>query len=262
VKALMTKGLLLCAVLLAATWLSAGDKDKPAADKMTPKVVDAGSFGIFLDGKRIGTETFKIEQRSDFSIATAEIKVDDGTTKATQTAEMQINPNGELRLYTWRATVPVREEASVEPNDQLLTEHVVDADLKKHSVPHLLPLSTVILDDNFFSQREVLLWRYLATGCAHRDNQLTCGPGKFGILVPHVHMSASATMELIGQEKVTIRGALRELNKVVLTVSDPQRLVVMNQKESDSGQWVLWVDDQYKVLKMTVPGSHIEVVRD
>jgi hypothetical protein len=259
----MTKGLLLCAVLLAATWLSAGDKDKPVADKMTPKVVDAGSFGIFLNGKRIGTETFKIEQRLDFSVATAEIKVDDGNTRATQTAEMQVNPNGELRLYTWRATVPVREEATVEPKDQLLMEHVVDADLKKHDVPHILPLSTVILDDNFFSQREILLWRYLSVGCAWgKDKQLMCGPSHFGVLVPHMHMSASATMEFIGQEKVTIRGTLRELNKVLLKVGDPQRLVVMDQKESDSGQWVLWVDDQFKVVKMTVPGSNIEVVRD
>src|SRR5262245_42987136 len=138
----MMKGAVVCAVLLAATWLNAGDKDKATADKMEAKVVDSGSFGIFVNGKRVGTETFKIEQRTDFSIATAEIKVDDGNTKATQTAEMQINPNGDLRLYTWKATVPAREESTVEPNDQLLMEHVVGADLKKHDVPHVLPLST------------------------------------------------------------------------------------------------------------------------
>jgi hypothetical protein len=258
----MRRGFLLAAVLLATTWLSAGDKNKPA-DKQETKVVDSGSFGIYADGKRIGTETFKIEQRPDFSIATAEIKVDDGKSKFTQTSEMQVAPNGELRSYIWRSIVPVKEESSVEAKDQLLVEHVVPADQKKLDVPHILPLSTVILDDNFFSHREILLWRYLATGCVRKSDRFTCGPGYFvGILVPRQHQAGNATMELVGQEKVTIKGVVLELNKVVLKVGDPQRLVVMNQKEPDSGQWLLWVDDQYKVMKIAVSGTNIEVVRD
>jgi hypothetical protein len=36
----------------------------------------------------------------------------------------------------------------------------------------------------------------------------------------------------------------------------------MNQKESEPGQWVLWVDDNYRVIKITVTGTNIEVVRD
>ena len=51
----MKKGTLLATVLVAATWLHAGDKDKPAA-KLENKVVDSGSFGIYADGKRIGNQ--------------------------------------------------------------------------------------------------------------------------------------------------------------------------------------------------------------
>ncbi len=257
----MRKSVLWTAVVLAATWLSAGDKAK-AGDKLESKVVDSGSFGIYMNGKRIGTESFKIEQRPDFSVATAEIKVDDGASKATQTSEMQVAPNGDLRSYAWRATFPAKEEATVEPNDQLLMEHIVDADLKKHEVQHILPVSTVILDDNFFSHREILLWRYLATGCAPKENRLVCGPKHFAVLVPHQHLAANATMEFVGPDKTTVKGMVRELNKVVLKVGDPQQLVVMNQKDSDSTQWVLWVDEQYKVVKIAVPGSNVEVVRD
>jgi hypothetical protein len=258
----MKRGFLLAGVLLAVTWLNAGDKSKPA-DKLETKVADSGSFGIYADGKRIGTETFKIEQRPDFSVATAEIKVDDGTSKATQTSEMQVAPNGELHSYIWRGILPAKEESSVEPKNELLMEHIVDADLKKHDVPHILPLTTAILDDNFFSHREILLWRYLATGCVPtKDSQLTCGPSQFGILVPRQHQAASAVIEVVGREKVTIKGVVRELNKVVLKVGDPQQLVVMNQKEPEAGQWLLWVDDQYKVMKITVAGSNIEAIRD
>lgn len=263
-NAVVIKGVFLSAALLAANSLSAGDKDKSAPEKMEAKVVDSGSFGIYLDGKRIGTETFKIEQRPDYSIATASVKVDDGKTKAEQTSEMRVNPNGDLRSYTWRATLPVAEESSVEPQKDLLMEHVAPADLKKMDVPHILPASTVILDDNFFSQREILLWRYLATGCVWKEGQgRMCGPSSYVILVPRQHASANATMELVGLEKITVKGVEKQLNKMTLTTGGPSKVILMNdQKESDTGQWLLWVDDQFKVIKITVPGTNIEVVRD
>lgn len=254
---------LVSAVLLAATGLIASDKDKPQAGKLEPRVVDSGSFGIYLDGKRVGTEKFKIEQRSDYSVATAEIKLDDGKNQAEQTAEMEVDPNGDLRSYTWRATVPAHEESSVEPKDQLLVEHVIPADQKKLDLPHILPLSTSILDDNFFSQREVLMWRYLATACQRRNNQLACGPGSFGILVPHQHAAFNASVELKGVDKVEVRpGVVRELNKIVLKTADPQQLAIMNADKDTDSEWVIWVDDQYKMIKISIPGSRVEVIRD
>jgi hypothetical protein len=259
--------ILLGALCTSSVASQAADKPK---EKSSSHVADSGSFGIYVNGKRVGTEKFNITEtvdnasRPEFSTATSEIKFDDGRFKADQTAEMQISAKGELRSYTWRATVPQKEEASVEPKDQLLVEHIVPADQKKVDVQHMLPLSTVILDDNFFSQREVLLWWYLASGCKRQNNDLMCGTGRFVILVPRQHASGNATLELVGQDKVMVKGAERELNKVKLETNGPQSLTWMNDpsRESDSTQWVLWVDDQYKVIKMTVAGSNVEVVRD
>jgi len=256
----------LSAVLATSLCLSAADKTK---EKSASKVADSGSFGIYMNGKRVGTETFNItetlngERRPEYSTATSEIKFDDGRFKATQTAEMQVSAKGELRSYTWHSTVPQKEESSVEPKDQLLVEHIMPADQKKLDVQHVLPLSTVILDDNFFSQREVLLWWYLATGCRPQANALLCGTSKFVILVPRQHVSGNATLELLGQDKVMVKGVERELNKVKLDTNGPQSLTWLNEShESEAAQWVLWVDDQYRIIKMTVAGSNIEVVRD
>ncbi|HEU4416367.1 MAG TPA: hypothetical protein VFT65_16380 [Candidatus Angelobacter sp.] len=259
--------ILLSAMLASSVVVNAADQKK---EKGASKVADSGSFGIFLSGKRVGTETFNItetmngERHPDYSTATSEIKFDDGKFKANQTAEMQISAKGELRSYVWHATVPLKEESSVEAKDQLLVEHVVPADQKKVDVPHMLPLSTVILDDNFFSQREVLLWWYLATGCKRQNNDLVCATGKFVILVPHQHVSGTATLELLGQDKVMIKGTERELNKIRLETNGPQSLTWLNDQgaESDAVQWVLWVDDQYRVIKMSVTGGNVEVVRD
>ncbi len=262
-KAVFIKLGLAGALLLTTTALIAGDKDKQPSGKLEPRVVDSGSFGIYFAGKRIGTETFKIEQKSDYSIATAQLKVDDGKTQAEQTAEMLINPNGDLRSYIWRSTVPVHEEASVEPNDQLLMEHLVPADQKKMDLPHILPLSTTILDDNFFSQREVLVWRYLATACVRQSNDLACGPGSYGVLVPRQHTAFTVTVELRGPGKVEVKpGSERQLHKITVKTGEPQRLVVMNSDKDADSEWVIWVDDDYKVIKISIPGSQVEVIRD
>jgi hypothetical protein len=257
--------IILFGLFTGANGLHAGDKDK-AAEKLESKTVDSGSFGLYIGGKRIGTESFKIEQHSDYSVASAQLKVDDGNVQAAQSAEMRVGPNGDLKSYSWHATLPRVEEASVEPRDQLLVEHIVPADQKKMDVPHILPLSTVILDNNFFSQREVLLWRYLATACVwkQKDGQgLLCGPGNFAILVPQQHLSASAIVEVIGVDKVMVKGTERQLNKIALRIGDPKQLVLMNgQSEAESGQWLLWADDNYKIIKITVSGSNFEVVRD
>lgn len=240
----MKTGTLFLAVLMLACSAWAQQKGK----KETGKVVDAGSFGIFVNGKRIGTETFHIEQRADVSVANSQIRVDDGTQKADQSSEMQITPKGELRLYTWKSTGGVKEESVVEPKDEFLVQHLTPADQKKQDIPYILPLATVILDDNFFSHREVLVWRYLATGCVRKDEQLLCGPSHFGVLVPRQHTSASAVMELVGMEKIKVNSLDVELNKIKL--------------DSDGVQWLLWVDDQFKVVRMAIPASNVEVVRD
>jgi hypothetical protein len=331
----------LLATFLSAGVLSAGDKKDNSSTKPEPRVVDSGSFGIFVGGKRVGTETFNVEQMVDYSVIKAEIKVDDGQTRSVQSSEMQIKPNGDLRSYTWRSTLPQKEENSVEASEQLLTEHIIPADQKKVDLPHILPPSTVILDDNFFSQREILLWRYLATGCkapqillesaangglvrnsnmvtvktkmAHRysvgdqiqvvttdpsfsgvfrvtsipDNMhftyaqagpnaatgdgqvsrpgenLLCAPGSFGFLIPRQHVAGNATIELLGSERTMVKGAMVELNKVSVKTGGPQGLTMMSgPKEMENLQWLLWVDDHYKVMKMAVAGSNIEVVRD
>ncbi|HET9365044.1 MAG TPA: hypothetical protein VFP71_08575, partial [Candidatus Angelobacter sp.] len=68
----------------------------------------------------------------------------------------------------------------------------------------------------------------------------------------------------MGQDKVMVKGSERELNKVKLETNGPLAMTWLNEqaREDDSTQWLLWVDDQYKVIKMTVAGSGIEVVRD
>jgi hypothetical protein len=115
-----------------------------------------------------------------------------------------------------------------------------------------MPSSSAILDNNFFIHREVLVWRYLAADCKQDGGNLRCqqGPADFGTLVPQDRTSLSVRMELVGKEKVTIRGTERELLRLNLS--------------GENFAWSLWVDgqDQFKLIRVAIPADDTEVVRD
>ena len=215
------------------------------------KVVDSGSFGIFRDGKRVATETFKIEQQPGGSLATFQLKMDDGSKEPAQTAEMELTSAGALKRYEWHQTTPEKAEAVVMPNDPFLMERLVSAPgAKAVQQPFLAPPTTIILDNNFFAQRELLAWRYMAGGCKPGPKEVECklAPEKFGVLVPQALSTGTVTMESVGWEKISIRGAERNLIRLNL--------------KTENGDWAMWLDNTYKLVRMVIAGQNMEVVRD
>jgi hypothetical protein len=217
------------------------------------QLVDSGSFGILRQGRRIGTETFTIQQRADASVVVAQLKIDDGHDKASQTSELQIASNGDLRHYEWKELSPEKAQATVDYQDQFLVEHItVTPGSKPQERAFILPPSTVILDD-FFTHREVLLWRYLATYCGAAISPQGCKlqPGKFGVFMPRQQASTIVALSYEGKDKVTFHGAERELDRFSL--------------QSDDGvAWTFWMESSYpfKLLRIVVPAEGVEVLRD
>lgn len=211
------------------------------------QVVDSGSFGVYLNGKRVATETFKVEQRADGSSARSELKSQDGVA---QKSDMELTPTGDLVRYTWQELQPVKAELSINPTDEFLTEKVsASAEGKAYTVPHLLALSTPILDDNFFLHREILMWRYLAT-CTRKPQGLECSaaPQQFGVLVPAQHLSESVTIDYKDKEKISLKGHEMECNTFVM--------------QTDNGDWLLYLDSQQKLVRIVGAGQSLEVDRD
>ena len=251
-RAMVTKtigaliGLGLLAALSAA---AAADKDDKAA---TAQNVDSGSFGVFMNGRRVATETFSVHQSSTGSSIVSEFKSEAGADKAEQRSEWQMSANGDLRKYEWKEVSPGQSQAVVVPNQEFLTERFrASPQDKELEQPFMLPASSSVLDDYFFVQREVLVWKYLASSCKQDKGALQC-PLKqrvqFGALNPHARSSISVTLEFAGREKITIRGAEVEMNRLDL--------------KGESGTWTLWVDDQYKLQRILIQGENTEVVRD
>lgn len=225
--------------------LLAKEKEKQAPAKL----VDSGTLGVYVAGHRAGTETFSIRQDANGSVVSSEFKAEQGEQKAVQSSELDLTPSVELRLYTWKETLPEKFEATVEPSDAFLVEHFGAPGEKPDEQSFLLPASTSIVDDYFFIQREVLAWKYLATVC-HRDKgPLQCPKDKvqFGTLNPHQRSSMAVSIESTGSDKLIIRGAEKELNRFVL--------------RSENGDWAFWLDDQLKLVRMLADNG-TEVLRD
>ena len=216
------------------------------------KMVDSGSFGVYQKGHRVGTETFSIYQTSNGSVIQSEFKTEN-TPPDVQTSEMQLTASGDIRRYEWKELSPEQAESVVLPNDDFLTQRwKIGPQEKEQEQPYLLPLSTSILDNYFFVHREVLVWRYLAAACKQEKGQVQCPlkqRTRFETINPHEHSSANLGVEFLGREKVTLlQGGQQDLLKLEL--------------KNDAGTWQLWLDDQFKAMKMSVVGENTEVYRD
>jgi hypothetical protein len=236
-------------LLAGSSAVAASGKDDKAP---TAQNVDSGSFGVFMNGRRVATETFSVHQSSTGSSIVSEFKSEAGADKAEQRSEWQMSANGDLRKYEWKEVSPGQSQAVVVPNQEFLTERFrASPQDKELEQPFMLPASSSVLDDYFFVQREVLVWKYLASSCKQDKGALQC-PLKqrvqFGALNPHARSSISVTLEFAGREKITIRGAEVEMNRLDL--------------KGESGTWTLWVDDQYKLQRILIQGENTEVVRD
>jgi hypothetical protein len=237
---------LLIALLLAFCINAAVAKGKEATGQM----VDSGSFGVFQNGTRVATETFSVHQSSDASTVSSQIK-QEGSTEASQTSEMQINPDGSLIRYEWQELQEPKAELTVMPNNEFLLERVTQgANSKPSEQPFLMPKTSVILDDNFSVQREVLAWRYLASSCTPEKTQMKCIAAPFGTIDPQERISVRVMVQPAGVDEVTIRGAKRQLWRLNL--------------KSENEEWSVWLDpqDHYKMLRLTRTGVPMEVVRD
>lgn len=223
--------------------------DKKNANK--PQNVDSGTFGIFVKGQRVASETFAIQQENDARVIKSQLKEIVGSNPISQKSDLEITPTGALLHYDW--SQDSGGSLSVFPDNDFLKERIMSsASAKPAEQAFLMPSTSAILDNNFFVHREILVWRFLAAVCKPENGTLKCqqDPGEFGVLIPQDRTSIHVRLELIGREKVTIRGAERDLLRLNL--------------KGENFEWAIWVDDkdQFKLIRALIPADNTEVVRD
>lgn len=237
---------------IAPTQASAAtDKDKKEKPR-EGQSIDAGSFGVFMSGHRVGTEKFSIDQANTGSLIKSEFKTENDPNLAVQDSVLELTAGGDIRRYEWKEVSPGKAQSEILPNNEFLNQKwTAGPGEKEHEQPYLLPPSTNILDDYFFIHREVLVWRFLAATCKQEKGQVQCPVkqrAQFGSLNPRQHASSPLSAEYMGREKINYKGNQQEFNKVELNM--------------ETGRWYLWLDDQFKVMRIFIEGDNTEVLRD
>jgi len=240
--------LLVCAMAAIAAPLP---KEKGKEHEGTS--IDSGTFGVYQKGHRVGTETFSINQTSYGSVITSEFKTENAPAPDLQTSELQLTSTGNIRRYEWKEVSPDKQELVLLPNEEFLTQKwVTGAQEKEQEQPYLLSPATNVLDDYVFIHREILAWKYLGMACKQEPGKSPQCPLKkraqMPTLNPHQHSSAIVSAEFLGRETVNMRRGPQELLKLELT--------------SDAGTWDLWLDNQFKVNRISIAGENTIVDRD
>lgn len=240
----------LATMMLPLASRAADKKDQGKAGSAA--TVDSGSFGVFVKGQRVATETFSIQQEGESSSIKSQLKETTGSDPATQKSILEITSTGQLIRYEWSQSSG--GSVTVLPKNEFLIEKIsTPTSSKPMEQPFLMPGTSVILDNNFFVHREVLIWRYLAAACKPDGNggfKCSREPGDFGALIPQDHSSLHVRIELVGKEKIQVHGADRDMMRLNL--------------KSDEIDWALWVDEQdhFKLMKVAIPADNTEVIRD
>jgi len=164
-------GALSCGLLFLVTIGSslpavAGDK-KDKAKPDAAQTVDSGSFGVFIKGQRVATESFHIQQQAGNSIIKSQLKAT-GATDPAQKSDLEITESGELLRYEW--TQSSGGSLTVFPENDFLKEKITaSATAKPAEQSFLLPSKSPILDNNFFGARgmPIRLVVLVDQECAH-----------------------------------------------------------------------------------------------
>jgi hypothetical protein len=222
---------------------------KPVPGKSST-IVDQGSFSIFQNGQQIATEKFIVQQYADKSVTSSELLMDAGqpSSNLDQSGELILLPNGSVSRYESKQLSPPYNSAIIEPNNEFLVMHVV-TDGKASEQPFFLTPQAFILDDYFFSTREVLLWRYLASFCKPRAGGEGCDlvRGRFPIIIPRRRTSSEVFIEFKGYDDLPLNGRPQHLRHFIM--------------QTDGADWHLWMDQNYKLLRISIPDSNTEILR-
>jgi hypothetical protein len=219
-----------------------------AADQKGGTTVDSGSFVVMVGGKRVAKENFTMQQGANGNSVVSTLEFDNGTAKAQQQADLEVGSNGALHKYTWQELKPGKAKVVTEPQDTFIVVHqkMSETDTGK-DITHPLDASTTsIVDENFYSHVQVLIWRYMAMNC---DAKMQCKfeEQKLPVFVPHEDMTQVFTLSYAGDQAILVKKSMMKANKF--------------QVKTEVGEMTVWMDG-VKMVKLSLPGSNVEVVRE
>ncbi len=231
------------ALSLMGSSAPAQSKDKSSVAPLLYSGNEAGSFKILFSGQEIGREKFQIVEEGQRVKASAQIRltVERDTEKVIFVVQSTLQFNRFFEPVSYEIT---QESGANKTKAQVAFKDGVSeasyASGKETDTRQIeLRKDVLVLDDNVFHQYIILVKRYdFARG----------GVQEFSAFVPQQFIAGGVSVSDKGMEDVRLSNQSMKL----------QHLLV------DTGelQISLWLNEKRELLKLAVPKSNVEVVRE
>ena len=218
-------------------------KSELADTSVSTQGSEQGKFKILFNGEQIGEEKFQIQGEGSNFKASAEIHLTVDREKEKLT--FHINPALQFTNRFEPISYQVVQEAGANKTKARInfkpgrSEVVYETGQGKDSREIELKPDVLVLDDNVFHHYILLTRRY---------DFLKGGLQEFSAFIPQQFLSGTISVDDKGFEKITLSDKTLSL----------QHLLV------DSGelQFSLWLNQRHELLKISVPKSNVDVLRE
>ena len=214
----------------------------PPGSSPAGSIEDHGVFVVSMGGQPVGTETFDIRSTGDRVEAEAKIELRierDGKVEEFKTfPKLVLDAAFQPLTYSWSQKGPQSSQLEVDFRSPPAQAHYRTIAGEDDRRDFELPKDVVVLDVNVVHHYQLAVYRYRRT-----DG----GKQTFQVFVPQEAMPGPLEVEDIGQESVKINARLETLQHLVISAE----LVRID----------LWVDDQQRLQRMSIPAAQLEAVR-
>lgn len=222
--------------LLSATMLA-----MPSTSPAQVTVVDEGTFTIARNGQRIGRESFTIRKTSgpggDVYVANATVDVD------TQRLSPALRADDSFAPLAYQLEVRSGDEVQ-ERLKGLVGRGRFSAQVKtprgESTKEYIVSDGALVLDDDVFHQYYFL---------AQRTGRLAAAGGTVPVVIPRRNMQVVMRVRSTGPDRISIGGSAIAARHLVLT-------------EPGGATRQIWVDDQGRVLKVSLDARGMTATRD
>jgi hypothetical protein len=230
----------LLAAILACSVATLG-QETPGNPRLV-YVDDEGVFVISLAGRPVGTERFKIHSSPGKVEAQGEINLhieQNGKAVGVQSfPDLILDPQLRPVNYTWNQKGSQSSRLEVDFSGKLARVRYKTISGNEDNREFALPPDVVVLDDNVVHHYQLIIARYQAMGA---------GKQTFPVFVPQEALPSLLTVEDMGNAATAIDGVTANLRHLVIT--------------TDVTHIDLWVDDQQRLERVSVPEAQLEAIR-
>ena len=200
-------------------------------------VEEKGRFKVLLDGQPVATEEFQISASAGqwHAHGTADVPAEaGGTTRVT--GKLDLAADGAPLRYEWSSSAPKKASATIE-----FHSNTAQMDLRlEGTAPFNQDFSfdsprVVILDDNLYHHYVLLARLY---------DWKSKGPQSFSVFIPQETVPGVVLVEYVGPK--VVEGVQLEMIRV----------------RSADNEIELYCDNSARLLRISVPSSKVEIIRE